>query len=308
MKRVSQVHPVDDHSKSGCKIIDPSGFQPYFFEDSFDDELEADRLLEPFSGSQQSSNRVLPKQLPSYWALIWSRPVLAFDYEQHCFRQMNIFKYRASKLQALFLSCAGCHAMLDQLAKLRGQILGCRNFLVECNLRLVLSLAKRFSRRSIVEFDELVGAGNESLLGAVDRFDYRRGFRFNTYAYRVIERAMVDVFRRETRFSDRKIDNAEELVRAQSKPAGTGDPSSPSAIEASEQVQTLLASLDPRARHIVMTRFGLGKNGHVAPFRDIAQQAGLSISRVIQIFNRSLCKMKRTVSISAPKMQSHSPI
>jgi RNA polymerase primary sigma factor len=53
--------------------------------------------------------------------------------------------------------------------------------MIEANLRLVVSVAKRY-RRSGVPFLDLIQEGNIGLIKAVDRFQYRRGFKFSTYA------------------------------------------------------------------------------------------------------------------------------
>jgi RNA polymerase primary sigma factor len=53
--------------------------------------------------------------------------------------------------------------------------------LIEANLRLVVSVAKRY-RRSNLSLSDLIQEGNLGLLKAVDRFQYRRGFKFSTYA------------------------------------------------------------------------------------------------------------------------------
>ena len=56
-----------------------------------------------------------------------------------------------------------------------------RNHLLEANLRLVVSLAKRYTGRG-VPFAKLVQAGNLGLIRAVERFDYTKGYAFSTYA------------------------------------------------------------------------------------------------------------------------------
>jgi RNA polymerase primary sigma factor len=66
-----------------------------------------------------------------------------------------------------------------------------RERMVESNLRLVLSLARSFRGRG-VPFDDLVQEGTVGLIAAVERFDYRRGNKFSTYAVWWIRRALMD--------------------------------------------------------------------------------------------------------------------
>ena len=56
-----------------------------------------------------------------------------------------------------------------------------RNHLLEANLRLVVSLAKRYTGRG-VPFADLVRAGNLGLIQAVEKFDHTKGYAFSTYA------------------------------------------------------------------------------------------------------------------------------
>jgi RNA polymerase primary sigma factor len=63
--------------------------------------------------------------------------------------------------------------------------------MIESNLRLVLAVAKSY-RSGSVPFADLVQEGTIGLIGAVDRFDYRRGVRFSTYAVLWIRRAILD--------------------------------------------------------------------------------------------------------------------
>jgi DNA-directed RNA polymerase sigma subunit (sigma70/sigma32) len=57
-----------------------------------------------------------------------------------------------------------------------------RQRLIECNLRLVVSVARRYLGRRL-SFLDLVQQGNIGLQIGVERYDWRRGFRFSTYVY-----------------------------------------------------------------------------------------------------------------------------
>ncbi len=65
-----------------------------------------------------------------------------------------------------------------------------RNHLIEANLRLVVSIAKRYVGQGM-SLEDLVGEGNIGLIRAVTKFDPDRGFRFSTYATWWIKQAIT---------------------------------------------------------------------------------------------------------------------
>ncbi len=86
----------------------------------------------------------------------------------------------------------------NERARLQAEVeagLAAREHLIRANTRLVVSIAKRYVGRG-VPFADLIQEGNLGLMKAVEKFDYRRGFRFSTYATwwirQTISRAIAD--------------------------------------------------------------------------------------------------------------------
>ncbi len=76
---------------------------------------------------------------------------------------------------------AGHSACTTKIRKLEEELRDAKADLIEPNLRLVVSIAKRYARFGL-PLPDLIQEGNIGLMKAVDRFDARRGFRFSTYA------------------------------------------------------------------------------------------------------------------------------
>jgi RNA polymerase primary sigma factor len=97
-----------------------------------------------------------------------------------------------------------------------------RNDFVKANLRLVVSIARRFNHGRMALAD-LIQEGNLGLLKAVERYDYKRGFRFSTYASwwirHAISRALADKGR-EVRLPVHMIDAQHRLTKARRQLTG----------------------------------------------------------------------------------------
>jgi RNA polymerase primary sigma factor len=103
-----------------------------------------------------------------------------------------------------------------------GLLMSAKNAFVQANLRLVVGIARRF-HRGRMPLADLIQEGNIGLIKAVERFDYRRGFRFSTYASwwirHAISRALADKGRA-VRLPVHMIDAYGRVLRREAELAG----------------------------------------------------------------------------------------
>ena len=95
-----------------------------------------------------------------------------------------------------------CGLSVNEIKAIHGRVVAgekqtrlAKHEMIHCNFRLVISIAKKYGYMGL-DFDDLIQEGNLGLMRAVDKFDYRRGFKFSTYATwwirQSISRAVAD--------------------------------------------------------------------------------------------------------------------
>ena len=144
----------------------------YMPNEEFDRSGAASEILGPLPEANPAPRKSrMPSGLPPYLASLYEVPLLTRQQEGHLFRKFNFLKHQASKLRDRLDPARAKASVMDKIEKFYDQAVQVKNQIVRCNLRLVVSIAKRHVG-GVDEFFELVSDGNMSLIRAVEKFDY----------------------------------------------------------------------------------------------------------------------------------------
>ena len=105
-------------------------------------------------------------------------------------QQLDAARRRIARETTGVGSASEQHRTCDAIGEGERMVASARDRLVRSNLRLVVSIAKRYSHRGL-SFLDLVQEGNIGLMRGIEKFDYRRGFKLSTYATWWIRQAMT---------------------------------------------------------------------------------------------------------------------
>jgi RNA polymerase primary sigma factor/RNA polymerase sigma factor len=250
------------------------------------------RILAAMPPSEEAVKKArVPAGLPPYLASLYEVPLLSRVQEAHLFRKMNFLKFKASKLRGQLNPSQPKSSAMDEIEALYDESVATKNQIVRANLRLVVSIAKRHVG-PVENFFELVSDGNVSLMRAVEKFDFARGYKFSTYASWAIMKNFARTIPDEHRHRDRFRTSFGEMFASAEDDHSDQLEQESSQLQRKWQVEKILDQLDPREQRIIVRRFGL-QQGQEQTLKEIGAEEGVTKERVRQLEARALSKLRK---------------
>ena len=232
-----------------------------------------------------------PADLPAHLRRMCEADLLTLEQEVALFREMNFLKFRANSLrsrldpdQVDLQAVASIESLLEKAATIRDHI-------VKASMRLVMSIVKKFVTPQH-SFDDMLSDGIFTLMQAVEKFDYDRGFRFSTYAYRSIARNAYRSVTTAQKEEARMTRDADEWAFEQDDDRSSSSMSDQIWANLRELTTSLVNQLDRRERFIIRSRYALGPHRNVRTCQCLADKLGVSKERVRQLEQRAVGKLR----------------
>jgi RNA polymerase primary sigma factor len=235
--------------------------------------------------------------LPPHLARLCEAKLLSPDEERSLFHRMNYLRFRAEQLRTtLNVDKPNCWNVrrIEGLLKAADWY---RDFIVKSNMRLVISIVKKFVNLQN-GFDDLLSDGIIALLRAVDKFDVGLGFRFSTYATQVVRRNSY------RRVMEKQAERQRNISSIHESGIDVGDDQKESSMSESRwnelrsKLSTMLDDLDRREKFIIRARFSLGGHRRIQTLQRLADKLGVSKERIRQLEKRALDKLRGMVELT----------
>ncbi len=255
------------------------------------EEIFEDNVSDPADFPEEDINNK-EFRIPDYLIPLEGSILLTRDQERHLFRKFNYLKFKASRLRDRLDPKRPKSSEMEEIERLYLEAVQVKNYLISVNLRLVVSIAKKHAAPSCPIHD-LISDGNLSLMRAVEKFDYTRGFKFSTYAswalFRNFARSIPEERKHQERFRPSDVGVFEGYADSRNISFEKEKVYSEQMV----QVAAFMNELDDRERAIIQRRFGLGTHRVPQTLRQVGSEMGVTKERVRQIETRAIAKMRK---------------
>lgn len=278
------------NEQRAAKILElPLDFIP---NTEFESEANVESMMAEMPISTETPRKIKPPAgLPPYLASLYEVPLLNREQEYHLFRKMNYLKFKASSLRNQLKPSAPVVALMDQIEKLYEDSIAVKNKIVQSNLRLVVSIAKRHVAPGD-DFFGLISDGNMSLIRAAEKFDYARGNKFSTYATWAIMKNFARSIPDEFKYRDRFRTSSEEVFSMHEDARGDHVALEMDQANRTDQIHKILDTLDERERQIIVRRFGLDHRHEPLTLKEVGEEMRVTKERIRQLELRALSKLR----------------
>lgn len=253
-------------------------------------ELDVDDMNE----TSESRRRLpaVPAGTPAYLAALYQTPLLSASGERGLFRKYNFLKWQAHREQAVLAGRRPTLGRVERLEQLLAEAALVRNQIVQANLRLVVANARKYADADHT-FEDLVSDGNLTLVQAVEKFDYSRGFRFSTYATHAIRRTFFRRMSRRQKEKTRLMFGDGELLQNAPGPVEDEGQAGPADLALYQAlVERMAEHLSAREMAILKARYSLETGEEAPTLQALARELGICKERVRQLQIRAVEKLR----------------